>query len=124
MPSFAPDINNSEHIGTASSQGESDTIELTELTLFQISEEIPTDKIDDIGFILGFTATDISNFKESNRRGPAVTTEGTFSMLHKWYEMTSISTAYQTLRSSLIEAGLVELQERFLHWSPKSSETI
>ena len=118
LPSVTEDIthiSDSDNTGhQASSQDDHGITELTEYTLFQISEEITTDKVDDVGYILGFNTTQITRFKETNDRGPTVTSEGTYTMLHDWYEMTSIKEAVPTLSKALIEAGLAELDERFL----------
>ena len=110
----------STHVSAGASPGFSarihyDAIEITESCLFKLSKEIPTDKIESLGFQLGFKHAEIFRFKATNKQGPLITCEGTHCMLQEWFQNTTKSETVSILSKALIEADLKRLEEQYLH---------
>ena len=86
---------------------------ITEQELHKLARKVPNDKLDSVGFGLGFDNADINRYKATNVRGPVVTSEGTGAMLQDWYQRTSKHKCHDILREALIESGLTQLAEDF-----------
>ena len=94
------------------------TIEITERTLIKLSSKIPYDKVELLGFGLGFTHVEIFRYKASNTTGHVVTYDGTHRMLQEWFQRTRLNQAHVILGRALIDADLLQLKEEYCgKWS-------
>ena len=96
-----------------------DDMKANHLLLLGLSKDIPDDCIYDMGIRLGFKIAEIQRFRKMNSGN--VSTEGTLTMLHSWYEKTPQSERNRELQSSLDRSGLAGLVEKYLVSRRRSS---
>ena len=89
------------------------TLQLTESTLFKLSNEIPHTKIQSLGFSLGCTHVQIARYKATNTRVSSVSYNGTNDMLQEWFQRTGLYQAHMILGQALIEADLLQLKDKY-----------
>ena len=87
--------------------------QLTEHVLFELSNLIPLNKVEPLGFELGFTYAEILKYKSTNSQGRLVTSDGTHAMLQDWFQRTSSIKDVVILRNALTKAGLTRLEEKY-----------
>ena len=80
-----------------------------------LASDIETEEhVESLGRALGVTQAAINRHMATNRLGGRVTCSGTRCMLFEWRQTMSPSDQHISLKSALLEAGLVCLAHRYL----------
>lgn len=85
-----------------------------ESMLTQLADHVPDRNLRYLSEALGFHEVETQRFKESNRKGDCVTTEGTRHMLQAWLMKTLQDDRVAQLEAALKRANLHQLVEKYL----------
>ena len=98
------------------------TIELDAILCSVANAISDAEQIERLSRRLGFQPADVRRFKQTNHKGPSVTSDGTKEMLQKWAAGTSVTDALPALKAALTAAGLVQIAEMHVPASLSSLE--
>lgn len=85
-----------------------------ESMLTQLADHVPDRNLRYLSEALGFHEVETQRFKETNKKGDCVTTEGTRHMLQAWLMKTLQDDRVAQLEAALKQANLHQLVEKYL----------